>query len=308
MMKTTASSLLSEASYRELRFEGARHSRPRLSSTMGWAWGAHSVAAEEVNLLSSAEEELVAATLGSAGLVWANYRNRPIQRRLPALLRALQAATPADALRRLADNPVLASRALNTLLIGHTLPFRDVDVFDTLRQLILPHLARQDKLIRVWSVGCSTGEELISVALLLAECRSVSRCVLRGSDCRPAAIDEARCQGQALWSEVPPQYAAAREKVSRDEFAAWLSAIEWRVEDILTSDAEHDWNSGWDLILCRNMAIYLEPVAATALWEKLHRCLTPGGILVTGKAERPGGSLPFHRITKCIYQREEPSP
>jgi chemotaxis methyl-accepting protein methylase len=307
MMKTTASSLLSEASYRELRFEGARYSRQRFSPAMDPAWALPAAAADDASLLTTAEQELAAATLASAGLVSASYRNRALQRRLPALLRALQVATPADALRRLADNPLLAGRALNTLLIGHTSPFRDADVFDTLRQLVLPRLARQDKLIRVWSVGCSTGEELISVALLLAECRPPGRCLLRGSDCRAAAIEEARRQGRRMWTEVPAQYAAATAKLSQAEFAAWLSAIEWRLEDILRSEAEHDWKPEWDLILCRNVAIYLEPVAAAALWEKLHRCLAPGGVLVTGKAERPAGSLPFHRITKCIYQREEPS-
>jgi len=244
--------------------------------------------------------------LSSASLAMASYRNRPIQRRLPALLRALQVATPADALARLADNPLLAGRALNTLLIGHTSPFRDADVFDTLGQLVLPRLARQDKLIRIWSVGCSTGEELISVALLLAECRPAGRCLLRGSDCRTAAIDEARRPDRQRWTAVPPQYAAAAARLAEAEFAAWLAAIEWRVEDILRSEPEPAWTPKWDLILCRNMAIYLEPAAAAALWEKLHRCLAPGGILVTGKAERPAGRLPFHRITKCIYQREEP--
>jgi chemotaxis methyl-accepting protein methylase len=59
----------------------------------------------------------------------------------------------------------------------------------------------------------------------------------------------------------------------------------------------------WDLILFRNVAIYLDPRLAQSLWARLVRQLRVGGLLVTGKAERPPQNLPVRRIGHCLYER-----
>ena len=59
----------------------------------------------------------------------------------------------------------------------------------------------------------------------------------------------------------------------------------------------------WDVILCRNMAMYLAPEAAAALWRNLDSLLRPGGILVLGKAERPTGTR-LSMIAPCVYRRD----
>ena len=61
----------------------------------------------------------------------------------------------------------------------------------------------------------------------------------------------------------------------------------------------------WDLILCRNMAIYLEPASAASLWVSLARVLRPGGALVPGKAERPPRVAGLVPEAPCVYRRAE---
>jgi chemotaxis methyl-accepting protein methylase len=56
----------------------------------------------------------------------------------------------------------------------------------------------------------------------------------------------------------------------------------------------------WDLILCRNLAIYLEPVAAEVLWMRLAEAIAPGGYLIVGKAEKPRVSS-LRRVAPSIY-------
>jgi chemotaxis protein methyltransferase CheR len=58
-----------------------------------------------------------------------------------------------------------------------------------------------------------------------------------------------------------------------------------------------------DLILFRNVAIYLAPETAAQAYAQFARQLSPGGILVTGKAETPPRSLPLARVTHCIFRR-----
>ena len=59
----------------------------------------------------------------------------------------------------------------------------------------------------------------------------------------------------------------------------------------------------WDLILCRNVAIYLEPTAAARLWTVLVGSLRFGGILVVGKAERPQQQLALLRLAPCVFEK-----
>ena len=56
-------------------------------------------------------------------------------------------------------------------------------------------------------------------------------------------------------------------------------------------------------MLCRNLAIYLQPEAAGALWRQLEAGMKPGGVLVLGKAERPGADLRFAPVGPCLYRR-----
>jgi chemotaxis methyl-accepting protein methylase len=70
--------------------------------------------------------------------------------------------------------------------------------------------------------------------------------------------------------------------------------------DVLAADL----TGAWDVILCRNMTIYLEEAAARELWDRLARHLAPGGLLVTGKAEQPGAALRLRGVSTCIYQKQ----
>jgi chemotaxis protein methyltransferase CheR len=299
--------MLSELSYRQLRFEG----RPRPLAASGvpaagfaesQAWHSPGSQREEPQL-STDEQAFIAAALTSAGLEPAAYRPGPMRRRVPAVLRAVRSATPSAGAARITADARLAERAINTFLIGHSEPFRDAAVFADLRERVLPELARDRWGLNVWSVGCSHGAELMSVALLLAERGIAAGSRLRGSDCRPSGINQARiaavagvaaCVGDRL-PDLAPWLASPG-------FATAANRVEWVVEDALAGGPTQQ---QWDLVLCRNVAIYFDSHAASQLWERLVDSLAPGGVLVTGKAEKPSANLPLTRLAKCIYRRKE---
>jgi chemotaxis protein methyltransferase CheR len=298
--------MLSEPSYRQLRFEG----RPRPLAASGVtaagfveppAWHSPGSQREEPQLCSD-EKTFVSTALASAGLNFSAYRPGPMRRRLPAVLRAVRSATPAVGAARIAADERLAERAINTLLIGHTEPFRDLAVFRELRATVLPALVANRWGLNVWSVGCSTGAELMSVALLLAERGVAAGSRLLGSDCRRAAIEDARAHAAgSIGAAVRERLPSLAPWLESPGYATAANRAEWCVEDALAAEP----TSPWDLILCRNVAIYLDAPAAAALWGQLAAALAPRGVLITGKAEKPPARLPLVRLAKCIYQHQE---
>jgi chemotaxis methyl-accepting protein methylase len=208
--------------------------------------------------------------------------------------------TCAAAERLVAAKPALVSKALDSLLIGTTEWFRDPAVFVQLERDILPKLIQRPVPPRVWSAGCSEGAELYSVAMLLAKLGALEGGRLLGSDCRPAAIERAKRGVYSPGERVMPATAGGHWQELADGRIAMSHAIrqavQWEETDLLAPRPL----GTWDLILCRNVAIYLEPVAAEALWKRLAEALAPGGFLIVGKAEKPRLSI-LRRVAPSIY-------
>jgi chemotaxis methyl-accepting protein methylase len=239
--------------------------------------------------------------LGKAGLDPAQYRLETLRRRLPAVLRGVRAGSSGEARSLVQRDLSLLPVALSAAIIGVTSFFREPDVFDVLRAK-LAALARP---VRVWSLGCSDGAELFSVAILLDELGRLDGSELLGTDCRSEAIAAAR---DGFF------HAHALNDVSAVRRCSYLDLYpgKWRVTNRLRQATT--WRLGnalayvepglWDVILCRNLAIYLRDDAIAALWRRLTTALRPGGVLVAGKADRPSDGTRLASIGPCVYRRE----
>jgi chemotaxis protein methyltransferase CheR len=243
--------------------------------------------------------------LAWAGLRADAYRPASLQRRLNALLRCLRVPTPEAARTLLEANPSLLPHALDTLLVGVTDFFRDSPVFEYLQRPGIPELLRTRAGLRVLSAGVSDGRELYSVAMLVAEAGELAGSEFVGMDCRPSAIASA---SQGLFdapslARIPDSW---WQRYLAVEEGGWRARdflrqqMQWRRADLLSLSLEP---SRFDLILFRNVAIYLRDREMHASWETLCAGLSKGGLLVTGKAERPPSYLPVTRLSGSIYQK-----
>ncbi len=240
-----------------------------------------------------------------AGLKVEHYRPTSLSRRLAACLRAVGVRTTGDARRAIEADPSLLRPALSAVLLGVTRFCRDRPVFEALRHEVLPVLLNRSRKTRIWSAACSEGQELYSVAALLAESGRLGQCELLGTDCRPEAIERARAgifPAEAL-EEVDPLWHARH--LSRDGHFCRMSkalraATHWKVADLFAGTEP----GPWDLIFWRNMAIYLKVEAAETLWRSILTELRPGGYLITGKADHPPAHFGLHRVGACVYQRK----
>lgn len=184
---------------------------------------------------------------------------------------------------------------------SETFFFRDHGQFDLLRLRLLPELIarhRDDKILRLWSAGCASGEEAYSLAMLvdmLLPDRHDWQILVLGTDIDSRAIARARSGRYGQWSfrMVP---AALQQRYFHLENNEWLlderirQMTSFRVSN-LVGDSFPDFGSelhDMDLILCRNVFIYFDAAAVSSVAAKLAATLTEGGYLLTAHTELIG--------------------
>lgn len=185
---------------------------------------------------------------------------------------------------------------------GETYFFRDHGQFDLLRLRILPELIeyrRSARTLRMWSAGCSSGEEAYSLAMLvdmLLPERDEWNIFILGSDIDQTALAKARLARYGQWSfrMVPP---TLKQRYFQGKDEEW--ALDERIRRMVTFRAGNligEPFSGtemqdMDLILCRNVFIYFSADTVAAVAGKLAAALRAGGYLMTGHTEILG-----HRV------------
>ena len=255
--------------------------------------------------LSVDESSFLRGLFEQAGLDHRSYRPETLIRRLPACLRHLHATSLAHARRILDERPALVVPAIDAMLVGVTSFFRDPDVFEWIECEGLGDPREMRSSFNVLSLGCSSGAELASVAMLLAERDRLGEAYLLGCDCRPDAIRRARL-GLYDATEVRGASAARRERFFTHEGSTWQLAHEirrrlrWKVSDVLSGLEP----GVWDLILFRNTAMYFHPRRLPGLWTRVEAALRPGDVLVLGRAERPLGVRRLVPVRRSVFRKE----
>jgi chemotaxis methyl-accepting protein methylase len=243
---------------------------------------------------------LMAFLFAEAGLDVSRYRAAALERRHAACLRALGASHPEHAQKILQNKPERLAAAIDSVLLGVTDFFRDRDVFEGLGNSVLPQILATTARPRIWSAACSSGQELYSVALMLEHAGALEVCELLGTDLRPEALRLAVRARFPVPSGDGLNGCRLHRRGNHVEIPEHTRRrIRWARRDLFRSAEQ----GPWDLILWRNMAIYLTPDAAQEVWQRLATELKPGGFLISGKAERPPRGLGLERIAPSIYRK-----
>lgn len=191
-------------------------------------------------------------------------------------------------------------RQLEDLItIGETYFFRYADHFEALKNTVLPELIARNaptKHLRIWSIGCSTGAEPYSVAILLRELLGAEfddwRIAIIGGDISERALDAARKAHYGAWALRTLTDADKARYFDRVDQRSWALKASYKfvrferqnILNLLSPTPPLSW-SGFDLILCRNVLIYFSPDKAVALTKALKARLNEGGALLLGHAE-----------------------
>jgi len=255
-----------------------------------------------------------------AGIHLSDAKQGLIVGRLGKRLRALELATFRDYLDRVKHDPDERVEMLNCIATNETHFFRESKHFDLLRDRILPELVAaadagtRARSIRVWSAGCSTGEEPFSLAMLLLDALPAWSIDILGTDISTRVLDAARV---ALWplrksSEIPPHFlhrymlrgtGAQQGKMKATDY---LRSVV-RFERLNLNDARYAVDGKFDLIFCRNVLIYFDNASRHGVVSRLVDHLSDPGFLFVGHAESLAGVTDAVRcVTPTVYSLPDP--
>ena len=242
------------------------------------------------------EDEDIAKVLAAihriAGIDFSPYKQATIRRRIERRMLLHKAKTVASYLKHLEDDSTEVGKLFDDLLIKVTGFFRDPDLFEVLRRKVLPRLKTKDAKapIRIWVPGCSTGEEVYSMAIAVVEFLEhrgpLPEIQIFGTDLSEKAIRIAR---DGTYAENVT--AGLTKERLRRFFKAGDQGyqISKSIRDICVF-ANHDITrdppfSHVDLVSCRNLLIYFNLGLQKKVISIFHYALNPDGFLVLGTSE-----------------------
>jgi two-component system CheB/CheR fusion protein len=238
-------------------------------------------------------EALLTYLKRTRGFDFSGYKRSSLVRRIQRRLQAVNVENYADYVDYLEVHPEEFGRLFDTILINVTNFFRDAPSWDYLAETIIPQILERkspDAPIRIWSAGCSSGEEAYTIAILMAEALGIEkfreRVKIYASDLDDEALSQARqaVYGSREVNGVSPEFLAKYFETVEQRYVFRKDlrrAIIFGRHD-LVQDAPI---SRIDLLICRNVLMYFNAETQANILAKFHFAVNENGFLLLGKAE-----------------------
>ena len=251
-----------------------------------------------------------------AGHDFSQYKETTIARRLERRMKALQVDTVEQYVQMLERQPEEADRLFKDLLIGVTQFFRDSEAFEALGREVIPKLFEgkaSSGEVRACVVGCASGEEAYSIAILLCEhaatLDNAPRIKIFATDIDERGLEMARkgLYPDAIAEHVSPE---RLERFFNKQDHSYQVKRELREICIFSTHSfiKDPPFSRLDLISCRNVMIYLGPDLQRKIIPLFHYALRSGGYLFLGPSESAAGHLGLFRAQDKkhrIFQKKD---
>src|SRR5262245_28892332 len=241
--------------------------------------------------LTEIQGQISSILLKQLGHDFSGYKEKPFVRRVTRRMEVLQLESMEAYVEHLRRSPAEAKLLMRDLMIGVTNFFRDPSAFAALEALVIPHLLAEQGTkdsIRVWVPGCSTGEEVYSIAILLREHvkENTPQIQIFATDIDDAALKVAR-SGRYAASVVEGVGAERLTRFFINDGGVYAVSKELREMCIFSAHSiiRDPPFSRIDLISCRNLLIYLGSNVQGEVAGAFHYALRPGGYLFLGTSE-----------------------
>jgi chemotaxis protein methyltransferase CheR len=227
------------------------------------------------------------------GYDFTNYSQASLCRRINRVCQ-LDALRSSDELQEyLRADRIYLKRFVEEITVNVTEMFRDPGFYFFLQQQVFPELAKKP-FFRIWHAGCSTGEEVLSLAILLKEAGLLERSLRYATDLSPSVLEKAR-KGMVPLSQMKKYSENYRLAGGDGDFSSYYTAHYGQV--IFQSDllkklvfsvhnlvSDRSFNE-FDLIVCRNVLIYFNKDLQERVIRLFDESLVPGGFLALGSKE-----------------------
>jgi len=216
------------------------------------------------------------------------YKETQMKRRLTAFRDKKGYSSFIEFYRAMARDPNLLNEFLDRMTINVSEFWRNFRRWEILRDIFLPDLIRRSARLKCWSAACSTGEEPYTLAMILHQAGVLQSSSIIASDLDENVLESARhgLYHERSVREVPEEYLA--------QYLRKIDDHRWEVSDELRRSIrfmKHNlladrFDTGYDLIICRNVTIYFTDEAKAELYQRFAHSLKPGGILFVGSTEQ----------------------
>ncbi|MEP6836209.1 MAG: protein-glutamate O-methyltransferase [Gemmatimonas sp.] len=236
-----------------------------------------------------------------------------VRARLAKRMRKLAIADFAMYLELVGDGPAHPEfgEMVDALTTNKTSFLREHAHFDYLRETVLPSLGPN---VRIWSAGCSSGEEPYTLAMLLLDQSTMgpvrdARVLATDISQRMLTAAQAGVYPAEIMNDVPPEWRRRFwSRVDRNDEAGWLSATPplRKIVNFARLNLMDHWpmHGPFDAIFCRNVMIYFDKQTQQRLVERFWSLLRPGGHLFVGHSESLTGTAhQFRYIQPAVYVR-----
>jgi chemotaxis protein methyltransferase CheR len=231
----------------------------------------------------------------SAGFAVEAYKDKCVRRRIAVRMRACGVHSYADYQALLDRSPLEYDRLRDALTINVTRFYRNAETWNLLRREIFPKLCGPEPgEVRIWSAGCSSGEEAYTIAILATEqfedagrSRELCRLEVDATDVDRESLERAkagRYRHETLL-EMPPELTRRYFEPAGPELEVVPRIRERVLVRTLDLSAGRPLRRDYHMIVCRNVLIYFDRPMQERLFQLFTDCLAPGGYLVLGKVE-----------------------
>lgn len=221
------------------------------------------------------------------GLDLTGYKRPQMERRINSLMRLQKIADYNSYLDLLEKEIQHWRKFVDTLTINVSEFYRNPAQWEVMEHQILPELIRRSGSLKIWSAGCSTGEEPYTLAMILLNKFAGTRFNLLATDVDDEVMNKAS-QGIYLdkaLANLPKNYVTKYFTQQGSNFTI-SDQVRKKIKFTKHNLLRDPFDRNYDLILCRNVVIYFTEQSKVSLYRNFYDALRPGGILFTGSTEQ----------------------
>lgn len=257
------------------------------------------------------KDQLLNYLLEAENLDFRHYSEASVRRRISKILDELQLEDVSSYIDLLRNTENSREEFIERFTVNVTEMFRDPFFYQTLIEKVFPELAPKEN-IRIWSAGCSTGEEILSLAILLKEQGLLKKTHIVGTDLSLKVLQDAARRTykfRHVDTYEKPYQASGGNGLLSDYYqrhgdmvvfdASLYQNVIFKAHNLLDETLAQD----FDMVICRNVLIYFNSILQDKVLDKLSKALKPNGYLVLGSKE----SIIFYQERGHFHEIESES-
>lgn len=246
------------------------------------------------------------------GIRFADYKRDMFVQRMTRVQRSLgypdlQTLAHHLIVERISEVEIAVISAAST---NHTYFFRETDILTRFRDDILPELAKRDE-IRIWSAACSTGDEVFTIAMLIADAlgeSALQRTSILGTDISATVIE--RAEMGILHERQLAQVPEDMRRRYLSPIGAGKYALSQKIRNCCTfrrmnlKSVPYPFRNNFQIVFCRNVLYYFEAADQNAVLESIYSVTEPGGWLITSVTESIRDlQTPWQFLANGVHQK-----